>query len=180
MVGFLAVVSPVFADEVSDQIGAAQKAYQAGDMSAAQTALDTAKVFLNQKIGDAIMKVIPAPLEGWTMERSKSGGVAMVGMSVSKRFRKGNKDVRISILSNSPMLQSMGMMFSNPAMLGGDNRLVMIGDMRAIYDGRKNSYQAMVEGKALVSVDGSDDVSEDTLKTYMTKINFAELKKLVK
>jgi hypothetical protein len=175
----LILTAPCYADEVSDQLKKALSEYEGGNLAAAQNSLKTAGIFLSQKRADKLLEALPKPLDGWKAEKSRSSSNTMVGMTVGKKYSKGNMKVKINILTDSPMLNSMAMMFSNPMMLGGDRKLVMIGTAQAVYDERKNSYQIMVGNKALMTFDGDKKTPDEVLRSYFAGTDFAKLKSLL-
>ncbi len=176
--------APVLADDVTDQISEALKAYKKNDYSMATTALDAASALIRQKKGDAIAMILPKPFKGWTAEEAgaSSAGSAMFGggTSVKREYRKGKERVTISITTDSPMLQAMSMMFANPQFSGPNARLVVIDGRKVIHDKKKNSLQTMVAGKILVNVKGKRKASPEGVKKYFKAINFKEIEKLGK
>ncbi|VAX16213.1 hypothetical protein MNBD_NITROSPINAE04-2602 [hydrothermal vent metagenome] len=176
--------SPVFADDVTDQIDEALKAYKKNDYSMATTALDSASALIRQKKGDALAKLLPEPLKGWKAEEaeSSSAGAAMFGggTNVKRVYKKGKESVTITVTTDSPMLQAMSMMFANPQFSGPNARLVVIDGRKVINDKKKNSLQTMVAGKILVNVKGKRKTHPEDVKKYFKAINFKEIEKLNK
>ncbi len=177
----LAVPFPAFADDVTDQIEEALKAYKKNDLGMASTALNAALAFIRQARADGLAKLLPGAAPGWKIKEqdSSSGGAAMFGggISASKRYVKGKMSVKISLMTDSPMLQAMSMMFTNPQMAGRDSRLVVISGQKVIHNKKKNSYQLMVAGKVLVSVVGNNKTEEKSVKEYFQAINFDAIAK---
>ena len=54
----------LLADDVSDQIDEAVKAYEKEDYNTAITALDSASTLIRQKKGELVSKLLPEPLDG--------------------------------------------------------------------------------------------------------------------
>ena len=120
-----------FADEVTENLDTAKAAYESAKYSEAITALDYAGSLIRQKKGEAVVKLLPAAPKGWTAEEAESesssssmmGGI--VGAKRVYRRAEGEGRVTIQIQSDSPLLQTYGMMFSNPMLLtssGTDRR----------------------------------------------------------
>ena len=105
-------------------------------------------------------------------------GVAMMGggTTAERDYSKGNETVKISLLSDSPMIQGMAMMFSG-AMAGPDNKLVVIDGRRMMYSKSDNAYQTIVANKVLVKIEGSQGVDDQTLRTFLKAVKFAEIEK---
>ncbi len=173
-----------FADDVKDQIEEAVKAYEKDDYNTAITALDSASTLIRQKKGELVSKLLPDALNGWETGKAKSSAAASGmfggGISAERRYtRKADgktETVTISITSDSPLIQTMGMMFSNPMFMGQDNKLVVINGEKTISNERDNSLTSMVDNKILVKIDGSKNVPADALKDYFKAIDFKAIR----
>ena len=175
---------PLYADDVTDQIDEAVKAYEKEDYNTAITALDSASTLIRQKKGEMVSKLLPEPLDGWEAGESKSSAAAAGmfggGISAERRYtRKADgkvETVTISITTDSPLMQSMGMMFSNPMFMGQDNKLIVINGEKTIANERDNSLTSMVANKVMVKVDGDKKVPSEVLKDYFKSIDFKAIK----
>jgi len=179
------ICSPsVMADDVTDQIDEAVKAYEKEDYNTAVTALDSASTLIRQKKGELVSRLLPEPLDGWEAGETKSSAAAAGmfggGISAERRYTRkeegSNAAVTISITTDSPLMQSMGMMFSNPMFMGQDNKLTVINGEKAIANERDNSLTSMVANKVLVKVDGDKNVTPEILKDYFKSIDFKAIK----
>ena len=114
----MAISSLVYADDVTDSINEALDAYKEGEYSAAVDSLNYASQLINQKKGDSLSALLPEPLDGWSAKSSKSKamGAAMFGggITATRQYIKEKNNITIEIVADSPVLQSMMMMFSNP------------------------------------------------------------------
>ncbi len=54
-----------FADDITDAIEQARKAYQGGDLAGAKQNLDLASQLIGQKNAEGFAALLPAPLSGW-------------------------------------------------------------------------------------------------------------------
>lgn len=173
--------SPALADDVTDQIQEGLKAYEKGDLDTATIALDTATGLIREMQANSLTEVLPEPLSGWTAEEAETStaGAAMFGggMQASRSYRKDDEHVSISITGNSPMLQAMSMMFANPAMMGGDGKLVVVDGRKVIQNKQDHSLQTMVNNNFLVSVEGDDLTTDESVKAYFQAVDFAGLEK---
>ena len=174
-------MSPIaIADDVTDQIDEAIKAYEKQDYNTAITALDSASTLVRQKKAETVTKLLPEAPDGWEADEptSSAAGAGMFGGGISaERMYHRNIDgkqqsVRVNITSDSPMLQAMSMMFSNPMFMGQDNKLIVINGQKAIANERENSLTAMVANKVLVKVDGPKGVDQAELKGFFQAIDF--------
>jgi hypothetical protein len=176
----LATASGSFADDVTDQIDEALKAYQKKDYATATAALDAAANLIRQSKAETAKSLLPEPLSGWTAGDAEAtamgAGMMGGGTSVSRQYHKGDEQVEITLLSDSPMLQAMAMMFSG-AMSGPDNKLVVIDGRKMSYSKSENAYQTVVANKTLVKVAGSEGVDDKTLRQYLKAVKFAEIEK---
>ena len=168
------------ADDVKDQINEALSAYDKKDLATATAALEAALGLLRQARAEVWKTVLPEAPQGWTageVELASMGVAMMGGGTTAKRdYTKGDETVEISLLSDSPMIQGMAMMFSG-AMAGPDNKLVVIDGRRMMYSKSDNAYQTIVANKVLVKIEGSQGVDDQTLRTFLKAVKFAEIEK---
>ncbi len=170
--------SLALADEVTDQIQEGLKAYEKGDLDTAAIALDSATSLIREMQAGDLSKVLPEPLPGWTAEEAETntaGAAFGAGMEASRAYRKDDEQVNISITGNSPLLQAMSMMFTNPAMMGGDSKMVVIDGRKVIQDKQEHSLQTMVNNNFLVAVEGDDLTADESVKAYFQAIDFEAL-----
>jgi hypothetical protein len=173
-------VPAVRADDVKDQINEALSAYDKKDLATATAALEAALGLLRQARAEVWKTVLPEAPQGWQageVELAAMGVAMMGGGTTAKRdYTKGEETVEISLLSDSPMIQGMAMMFSG-AMSGPDNKLVVIDGRRMMYSKSDNAYQTIVANKVLVKIEGSQGVDDPTLRTFLKAVKFAEIEK---
>ena len=173
-------VPTVRADDVKDQINEALSAYDKKDLATATAALEAALGLLRQARAEVWKTVLPEAPQGWKAGEVEvaSMGVAMMGggTTAKRDYTKGDETVEISLLSDSPMIQGMAMMFSG-AMAGPDNKLVVIDGRRMMYSKSDNAYQTIVANKVLVKIEGSQGVDDQTLRTFLKAVKFAEIEK---
>lgn len=167
------------ADDVTDQINEAMKAYAKHDLATASAALDAAGNLIRQAKGDSWKAMLPEPLPGWTAADAESTvmGAAMLGgaISVSRQYKKGSQSVEVSFVADAPMMQGLASLMGSGLMNSGDNRLVVLDGRKFTYMKSDNSYTTMV-GKVLVSVKGRS-VEDTDLRAYLKQLHFAELEK---
>ena len=174
----------VRADEITDNLETAKTAYQAGKYSESIQALDYASQLVRQKKGEAVAKMLPNAPSGWTAEEgeSESQSAAIMGgiVSAKRTYHHGdNSQVKIEIQSDSPLLQSLGMMFSNPMLLSssGAKLETIKGQKCAITfknGGTSGDIKAIVDNRYLVSIEGSE-ISRDDLLAFAKAIDFTKL-----
>lgn len=141
------VASSVLADEVTDQMDAARKAYDTGELRAAIQALSFATSRLQEKINDQLLTLLPEPLPGWQAEAAQSevGGIAamVAGTIISRTYRRDDgAEVELRLMADSPMMAMMAMMMQTPLLMQASQ------EMR-VYTNR--GHQGMIQ-----HADGSD------------------------
>jgi hypothetical protein len=171
------------ADDVTDAINEALQSYQGGKYSEAMTSLNYASQLIGQKKGGDLQSLLPQPLAGWEAEEatSQSMGAAMLGGGVSaeRSYNKGPSSVKIQIVTDSPMIQTMMMMFGNPMLAGADGgKMEKIAGEKAIvkYNAadKTGTINLVIANRFLVTLDGNDASLED-LKAYAAKIDYKKL-----
>jgi hypothetical protein len=134
----LAAGAAARADDVTDQINEALKAYEKHDYSTAATALEAAATLVHQARAEIWKGFLPEALSGWTAEdaEASAAGAAMLGggTTISRRYRKDSQAVEISFVSDSPLVQAMGAVLGSGMIAGADMKLIVI-------DGRKVTYR---------------------------------------
>ncbi len=170
-------------DPVMKTINEAVQNYKNGKFSAAVTSLDYASQMIRQKKGEALGKLLPAPLAGWTAKQadSKAMGSAMFGgaTTAERHYIKDDATITVRYSTDSPMMQSMIMMFSNPVFASSAGKLELINGQKAIIDYKEKSgtINIVIGNNLLVTIEGSNVKRED-LMAYASKINMEKLAKL--
>lgn len=170
-------------DPVLETIQEAMEYYEEGDYAGAAGTLDYAAQLIRQKRGEGLTDFLPEPLEGWAAEKatSQAAGAAMFGggTSAEREYSKDEASVTILIMTDSPMLQGIGMMLSNPMFAGADGgKLVRINKQKALvkYDesDRSGSINLVVAGAVLVTIEG-DQVELEDLMAYGKAIDYKKI-----
>jgi hypothetical protein len=173
-------------DEVVKSINEGTEFYNNGEYAEAVTSLNYAVQLIQQKKGDVLKGLLPEPLDGWTARdaESQSAGAAMFGGGVTaeRNYSRGDSRVTIRMITDSPMMQGVMMMFSNPMFATSDGgKLERIGKQKAIVkydeDNRSGDLQMVVNNRFLVMVEG-DAVTRDELLTYAAAIDTKKLSEL--
>jgi hypothetical protein len=171
------------ADDVTDQINEALSAYGRKDMPTAIAGLEAALDLLRQRRADAYGALLPATPAGWTADdvETVSIGVAVVGggTGATRKYHKGDDTVTVSILADSPLLQAMSALASSGLAAMGGMRTQVINGRRTMYMKDDGAYMTIVGDRVLVRVEGKG-LPEDTLKQFLTAIDFAAVEKAAK
>ena len=180
----LATAPVARADDVTDQINEALKAYQNRDTQTAIAALDAATNLLRQGRADALKKLLPPVPPGWTADDAESTaiGVALLGggTTASRTYHNGKQRVEVQIIADSPMLQGMAALIGSPLAAAGGMKTVVVGGRRMSYTDNDNSYMTVVADKVIVKFDGNKDTPEPTLKSFIAAMDFAAIEKLLR
>lgn len=175
------------ADEVTDLLDESIKFYNEGAYTETTENLNYVLQLIKQKKGGALSGLLPEPLDGWTAEdaESQAAGSGMFGggVSASRSYKKGDANVNISIMSDSPVLQGMMMMFSNPMFAGADGgKLERINRQKAIVKYNKPDQSGeitlAIASRFLVQIEGSNlpkGKGLEVLRSYAKGIDYKKI-----
>ena len=166
---------PTFAEAIE----LAKKSVEGEQFGSAISSLQAAIRDLQKKQRAAVLAGLPKP-EGWEIqevevdeaaEELNAGALAAVGMNVQRPYRKGDaQTMTVEVTANSPMLQMLAVMFSNPALITADGgELVQYGAHKAIL--KKNGdtgqeLQILMHDKHLIRVSADGVSADDLLKVF--------------
>jgi hypothetical protein len=174
-VGVICTTLPSVADDVTDAVEDGLKKYEAGKYGEAAGQFEYAAQLSRQKKGVQIKDFLNSikPLDGWAGEEATStavgAGIMGGGITVERKFKKDSSTIEVRVMADSPLLQSMMMMFSNPMMAtAGGGELATIAGQKAIvkYDPNKNKGEIsiVVDGRYLFNLEGRKTSKEDMVK----------------
>lgn len=173
-------------DEVTDTINEALAQYNEGKYAEAAGNLDYAAQMMRQKRGGNLQKFLPEALAGWQAEDAKSDSVATAmfggGLTAERRYTRNQDVVNVKIITDSPMLQSMMMLFQNPILATADGgKVLKIKDQKAIVkyhpSDKTGEITLVVANQFLIQING-DGVTEEEMTAYASAMDFAGLKTL--
>ena len=183
---FIPLWSNGYADDITDSINEALQKYQKGDLTEAVESLNFASQAIQQKKGESLSSFLPQPLKGWDAKSgdSHAAGQAIFGGGVvsERQYNKAESNVTVQIVADSPMIQGVVMMLSNPMFATSDGgKLEKIKDQKAIvkFDTSNNrgEVKVVVNNRFLVSIEGRG-IKEKELKAYAEAIDYAKMAKL--
>jgi len=173
--GVLGVPGVAEADEITDEIKSALQSYQAGNISEARSNLEFAIQLLAQKKAGDLVSALPAPLPGWKAEDEQSAapmGLFGGGISATRTYRKDDREVRISVVGDSPMLQAVAAMIDNPSIISvSGSRVKRVGGQKVIIT--SDGEFRLTAGKMMLTIDGN--ANEKDKETYLQKIDIEKL-----
>ncbi len=178
--GFLVLAAgPLAADEVTDAIDQARKAYQGGDLANAKQSLDLASQLIGQKNADTFGKLLPAPLSGWTADEVETmavGSTVFGATAASRSYHKASgENVKVQITGDSAMVTQFATFLANPQIAGAMGKIVMLGSVRAL-QARDGNVHLVVANKYLVTVEGSGSANDKL--AYARGVDVAKLSKM--
>ncbi len=175
----LVAVNAALADDVTDALDAARKAYQSSDFAAAKQSADLASQLIGQKNAEGFAALLPAPLSGWTAGKAETTSVGNVafGMSSARRtYTSGDgKTVQVQISGDSALLTQFATLLNNPQIAGVLGKVIMIGNQRAI-QANDGDVHIVINNKFLVSVTGS--AAPDAKLAYAKAVDVAKIAKM--
>ena len=114
----IAMLSGARADDVTDQIDAALRAYQNHETQTAIAALDAASSLMRQSRADVLKKLLPPPPPGWTADAAASSAISVAmlggGITASRAYHNGDQRVEVQLAADSPLLQGMAALIGSP------------------------------------------------------------------
>jgi len=175
------------ADDIKDSIKKGLTYYEGGKYNKAVESLGHASKLMQQKTRTVLQQFLPKALSGWTSHESNSEliGAAMFGGGVTAERGYNNEGkgiaskVTIRIIANSPIMESVMMMYSTPGYAeASGKKLEIIKGNKAIIefdavDGFGN-INIVVANRFLVQIEG-DARNVNGLKQYAKLINYKKL-----
>jgi hypothetical protein len=184
----LLAASMALADDITDQLERGVKLYKEGKYGEALGEIDFASAQIRQKKADTFAAVFP-DVAGWTGDKADTQAMAKAllggGITASRNYKRDKDRVKMEVISDSPLLQSMAMVLNNPMLMQGGQgaKPVRVGDERAMLQTSNNraELQLMVESKVLVKVEANaGDKSEEVAKEFAGRLDLKKLKELSK
>jgi hypothetical protein len=173
-----ALAMPAGADEFTDTLESALNAYADGDVDGARQDVDYAGKLLGSMKAQTLAKFLPEPLPGWTREPAAEGedGTDFMGMfgggtTAAATYMKGDDDLTITLVANSPVVSSVGAMISGLAGMATGTKPLRI--QRTEFHNDDGELQGVVGNKVMVSVGGSAPVEEKT--AFLDAMDFKAL-----
>lgn len=173
-----------WADEVEDSIKEGQDFYKEGNLNAALNSFNYTAQLIRQKVSEKMAEFLPEAPDGWDKSEAESdSGASMFGggLSSSCSYTNGDASIKVTVASNSPLLQSIMMVINNP-MFMGNKKSERIGGQQALIEysasDKGGSINIVVAGSALVTIEGQECKLED-MKAFASKIKFQDMVKFL-
>ena len=176
------------ADEVTDQLDTARKAYESGELRSAVQALNFVTARVQERINDQILKLLPEPLAGWEAEpaQSQSGGIAamVAGTMMSRSYRRPDgAEVELHLMADSPMMAMMTMMMQTPMLMQAsqDTRVYTNRGHQGMlqHEGGSNEWEIslMVGNRILVQSKGRGLADQKPVEDYLNALDLSAVQK---
>lgn len=180
------LIAPARGDEIAQQLDLARQSYAAGELRRSLEALQFAIAGIQEKIGLALLELLPKPLEDWSADeaQAQSGGIAamITGTQLRRRyFRSNGQEVEIEVSADSPMLPMLSMMLSNPliAQATPGSRLYTFGGHRGTLSEDKEAgiYEItlLIDNRILLRVTANGVPDRTPAESYLKAIDLAAL-----
>ncbi|HWL80283.1 MAG TPA: hypothetical protein VNR89_04980 [Roseomonas sp.] len=175
------------ADDISEGLQRARELYEQGDVAGALTETNFALNALQQKRSAAYQALFPAAPAGWTLQEAEDNGggdlaarIMGGGVMVQREYAQDGGDgvIKATVMVDNPMIQALGAMVNNPAMLGRGAKRVRIGSDNAVLQqesGSQDAEMTLVRGTLAVKLEGSDLKSPDILTELMKRFDLKKL-----
>lgn len=184
----LVLAQPALGDEVTDQLDAARKAYESGELRSAVDTLNFAVAKIKEQLTGRLLQLLPEPLPGWQADaaQSESAGIAamITGTNLSRRYyRPDGAEVTLSLMADSPLLPMLTMFLSSPFMLQADpgTKAYSLKGQRGLLKHSPDSteYEAslMVGNRILVQGKGTGLTDEKAVQAYLEALDLDAIQK---
>ncbi len=183
----LALPGTATADEVTDQLDAARKSYEAGDLRAAVDTLNFTVAKIQEQVSAKLLQLLPEPMAGWQADpgKSESGGIAsmIAGTNLSRRyFKDDGSEVTLHVTADSPLLPMLTMFLSSPFMMQADptNKPFALKGQRGMLkkdDDGSAEITLMVGNRILVQSKGNTQAGEAAAKQYLEVLDLGAIQK---
>lgn len=159
----------------------------------AQLSLQDAINDINNLLAQQLAESLPAEINGLKADGESevnAAGMGMIGggLQVTKRYRneaKENNRAEVQIMANSPLLNTLNMYLTNPAMLGPEYKSVRVGTNRAILktemqdDGTTKTRSSELQiplGQTLIMVRADGFATEQEELAFAAKLDLAKIR----
>lgn len=189
----LPAAQTVLADDIVEQIELGLELYQEQEYGAAITELEFAIEDMRKLMSGRIAQTFPEAPEGWTAQEASSssaggsGAAAMFGAggtSLERVYQQDDGDGQLtaSMMLDSPLIQSMGALFNNPAMIAAqpDMERIRLGREAAVVKWEPERSRAevtlLLDGRIMMQVKGENLASQDVAVDLMRSWDLAAVR----
>jgi len=166
-----ALAQTAHADEVTDTLNSAIKAYEEGDVQYALEELDYARQLMAAMKADALSGFLPEAPAGWTREVDDdiAAGLSLIGgVGAEADYSDGTDTFTITIMADNPMISAMSGVMGNATLMGA--KIERVG--RQKFMNQDGELSGLIDGRILVKADGADI---DVMIPILEMIDYREL-----
>jgi hypothetical protein len=118
------LTSNVNAQDAAAKLSEADASYSSKDLENTRYALQQALMEINKAVGKDILDLLPKTITDLAIvpkDDNVNGAAGFAGLFVNRTYGEGDKNLKIEIISDSPMLAGLNAMLAMPAILGNSN-----------------------------------------------------------
>jgi len=174
---------PAYANDIEESMKEAFKYYTDGEYQNSVESLNYASQLIQQEVAGKIEPFLPKPLTGWAISNTNSQtmNASLLGGAITtkRQYNKKSSSITVQIITDSPLIQSTTMMFTNHMFTTSDGgRLERINRQKAIVkftpDTKSGKIEIIVADRFLVLVEGQE-ITKKELKDYASAIDYKKL-----
>lgn len=179
----LLITIPTMADNVTDPIETALKAYGEKEYKLAIEELKYATAALQKLDAEENKKLLPEALDGWQKKEGDNSGQAAMNMfgggsMTTAEYTRGNERIEIQIVANSPMIATLGMMINNPMLTGSDgSEPYRYKRLKGIKQTNRGTTEItlLMAGQIMIKLTGKGLKEENILKAYLDTMDMKKI-----
>lgn len=188
--GLLIVFQTARTQEVAQKLDEASSSYGAGDLENARFALQQALQEVNIAIGNEILNLIPEELGEMTKvdEQDDVTGTnyGFAGLYISRSYQGEERESKIEIVSDSPLLAGINALLSMPVFMGSgpDQKRIKVNGYKALLsrsevpDGTVTYDVQLPFGSSLLTFQSTGISDEKEIEDILSRIPVDDIVKL--
>ncbi|HEO98340.1 MAG: hypothetical protein JW682_03665 [Campylobacterales bacterium] len=174
---------PLAADNVTDPIQTALKAYEDKEYKLAIEELKYATAALQKLDAEENRKLLPDPLDGWEKKVGDESGQAAMNMfgggsMTTAEYTRGDEHIEVQIIANSPMIATVAMMINNPMFSGAEGgepyRYQKLKGIKQ-KNGDTTEITLLMAGQIMIKLTGKNLKEERLLEQYLDKMELQKI-----
>lgn len=173
----LVLAMPAAADDFTDSVEAAMKAYEDGDIRTAKEEIDFAAQLLAQMKAEGLKGFLPEALDGWERKDDKNNSGAMAafggGQMAAATYMRDGKRLKVQLMADNQMVTALAGMFGNAAMMAAMGTVKRINRQKVIIT-KQGEIQSLVDGRIMIQITGNAD--QEDKEAYFKAVDVKGLK----
>ena len=173
-------LSPVMlADQTTEEMDAAVKAYEKGAYGEASSSLQQAIVYVNQKKSETLKPFFPDTIGNLKGEKSKVDNALYnaAGTMLHRQYTNGNARCRVQLALDSPLMAQFGSYINNPQMasaMGLQTRRV--NGTKVMFKEKDKSVIMIYNNRFFIQISNTRNLNEQQVLEVLKGLNFEVLK----